>query len=140
VYSNEGLRALIEVFQIERYMPDPAPVLVTLAMYAAHCLPGQSPWLMMVGGPSGGKTDMLKILSGLPGVHSVGSMTAAALLSGTNKKEVAKDATGGLLRQVGEVGLILVRDFTSIISMGNDPRQQVLPHSEKCTTATIHVT
>lgn len=31
----------------------------------------------------------------------------AALLSGTSRKEVAKDATGGLLRRIGDRGVLV---------------------------------
>ena len=51
----------------------------------------------------------------------------AALLSGTGKKERAKDATGGLLRKLPEGGgVLLLKDFTSIIDMHRDARAEVL--------------
>src|SRR5581483_543192 len=51
----------------------------------------------------------------------------AALLSGTAKKEKAKDATGGLLRKLPEGGGVLIlKDFTSIIDMHRDSRAEVL--------------
>lgn len=51
----------------------------------------------------------------------------AALLSGTGQKERAKDATGGLLRRLPPGGgLLLLKDFTSIIEMHRDSRAEVL--------------
>ena len=50
----------------------------------------------------------------------------AALLSGTPAKRRAKNATGGLLRQVGASGTLVVKDFTSILSMNRDTRAMVL--------------
>jgi hypothetical protein len=37
-------------------------------------------------------------------------LTEAALLSGIAKKEHENGATGGLLRQIGDFGIILVKD------------------------------
>ena len=50
----------------------------------------------------------------------------AALLSATPKRERTTDATGGLLRKIGERGLLVVKDVTSILSMNNDARAKVL--------------
>ncbi len=41
-------------------------------------------------------------------------------------KDAAKDATGGLLRKLGERGVLVVKDFTSILSMNRDTRASVL--------------
>ena len=46
-----------------------------------------------------------------------------ALLSGdARKRERAKDATGGLLRKIGDRGLLVIKDVTSILSMNRDTR------------------
>jgi hypothetical protein len=50
----------------------------------------------------------------------------AALLSATSKKERAKDATGGLLRKLGDRGVLVIKDVTSILSMNRDLRAKVL--------------
>lgn len=130
-YENNDLRDLVDVFRSERYLPDAGPLLVTLAMYAGYCVSRQPPWLMIVGGPSGGKTDVVNGLSLLPGVQSVGSLTAPALLSGSGKRDRAAGATGGLLRQIGNRGFVVVRNFTSILSMKHESLQQVLAASRE---------
>ena len=50
----------------------------------------------------------------------------AALLSATPKRERTNDATGGLLRKIGDRGLLVIKDVTSILSMNNDARAKVL--------------
>jgi len=50
----------------------------------------------------------------------------ASLLSGTKKSEHAPDAKGGLLKEIGEFGIVIFKDFTSILSMNRDSRQTVL--------------
>jgi hypothetical protein len=83
---------------------------------------------MLVGGSGVGKTERLIPLSVMPDVILESSITGpAALLSGTAKKERAKTATGGLLRKVPLGGGVLVlKDFTSILDMHRDARAEVL--------------
>src|SRR5439155_21641856 len=42
------------------------------------------------------------------------------------RRERSKDAKGGLLREIGEFGILLHKDFGSVISMNRDTRAQVL--------------
>ena len=42
------------------------------------------------------------------------------------ERERAKDATGGLLRQIGDRGVLVIKDVTSILSMDRDTRGEVL--------------
>ena len=100
-----------------------------LAAYVANRkLDGDPVWLMLVGGSGVGKTERLIPLAVMPDVVLESSITGpAALLSGTGKKERAKDATGGLLRKLPEGGgVLLLKDFTSIIDMHRES------HARKC--------
>lgn len=62
----------------------------------------------------------------LPDVHQTSTLTEAALLSGTPRKEHAKGARGGLLPTIGEFGLIVCKDLTSMLSMHRDAQAEVL--------------
>jgi hypothetical protein len=109
--------------------PDPIPTRATLAAYVANRkLNGDPVWLMEVGGSGVGKTERLMPLSVMPDVVLESSITGpAALLSGTGKKDRAKDATGGLLRKFPPGGGVLIlKDFTSIIDMHRESRAEVL--------------
>jgi len=60
-------------------------------------------------------------------VFAVATLTEAALLSGTPKREKAEGAKGGLLREIGAgPGILLCKDFGSILSMNRDARASVL--------------
>lgn len=97
-----------------------------LAAAAAEKLDGDPPWLLVVGGSGAAKTETIMPLTEA-GAVSVSTINGeAALLSGTAKKDKAKHATGGLLRELGSHGLLLVKDFTSILSMNRDTRALVL--------------
>jgi hypothetical protein len=115
-----------EVFQRWLYLPDTAPLDVVLAAIIANRLPGDPAWIGVIAPPSNGKTEMLEATSGLAEVFSAATLTEASLLSGTPGRERAKDASGGLLREIGEYGIILCKDFTSVLAMNKDTRGQVL--------------
>jgi hypothetical protein len=50
----------------------------------------------------------------------------ASLLSGTPKQQRDNSAKGGLLRQIGDFGIIVLKDFTSVLSMHAETRGEVL--------------
>jgi hypothetical protein len=99
---------------------------VTLCAAAAERLTGDPPWLLLVGGSGAAKTETVMPLTGAGAVVISTISGEAALLSGTAKRERAKDASGGLLRKVGDRGLVVIKDVTSILSMNRDTRALVL--------------
>ncbi|WP_052745788.1 hypothetical protein [Allosalinactinospora lopnorensis] len=97
-----------------------------LAVAAAERLGGDPCWLLVVSGSGAAKTETVMPLSGA-GAVVVSTITGeAALLSGTPEKERSAGATGGLLRKIGEAGILVIKDFTSILSMNRDARAAVL--------------
>ncbi len=125
-------RTLAEVEAVfHRWIPDndPIPTRVALATYVANQrLDGDPVWTMFVGGSGVGKTERLIPLAAMPDVVLASTLTGqAALLSGSAQKDRAKDASGGLLRRMPSSGGVLVlKDFTSIIDMHRDGRAEVL--------------
>jgi len=83
-------------------------------------------WLLTVGGPGGGKTETVMPLKGCGALIVSTISSDAALLSGTAKKERAKDATGGLLRKLEPRGLMVLKDVTSLLSLHPGVRAQIL--------------
>jgi hypothetical protein len=120
------LHEVVEVFRRWLYLPDVGPLLALLATMAANLLPGDPVWLLLVAASGGGKTELLGSLSRLPNVHQAATLTEAALLSGTPVKQRAKDARGGLLRDIGEFGTIVCKDFTSTLAQNKDTRGATL--------------
>jgi hypothetical protein len=120
-----ALQKVIDVYQGAYYAPNPTLMLVTLATYAASLQFNDPLWIMIVGGSSTGKTatmDCLKLLK----VFSCSTVTVASLLSGTGSKERDMKSTGGILWEIGVSGMIAMKDFTTILSMGRDPMREVL--------------
>jgi hypothetical protein len=97
-----------------------------LAVVAAEKLSGDPPWLLIISGPGNAKTETIQATSGL-NARVVSTITSeGALLSASPRKQRSKTATGGLLRQIGERGVLAIKDFTSIISASHEVRMQVL--------------
>jgi len=117
---------VIATFGRHMHLDDIAPVLVTAATIVANRSQADPLWTLFVGPPSSGKTECLQAASGLPDVHSVGTITEAGLLSGTPDSEYDEGSQGGLLREIGNFGIISAKDFTSILSMNRDARALVL--------------
>lgn len=99
---------------------------VVLSAAAVERLDGDPLWLLVVSGSGNAKTETVMALTGA-GAHVASTVNSeGALLSATSTKERAKDATGGLLRRIGSRGLLVIKDFTSILAMNRDVRASVL--------------
>lgn len=124
--AQTALAAAVAAFARWLHLPCPDSVYAVLGAYAANKLPGDPVWLMVVGATSGGKTELIQPLAALPDVYPSATLTEAALLSGTPQKEQASNARGGLLRELGDFGVLLNKDFGSVLSMNRDARAQTL--------------
>lgn len=95
---------------------------VVLATLIANLFKGDPSWLMLVAPPSGGKTELLRALDGLPFVYFLSSLTAQTLISG---KKTKNGSSCSLLPKLNGKILIL-KDFTSVLSMKHEQRAEVL--------------
>lgn len=121
-----ALEQCIAVYRRWLHLADSDMVIAALAAVAANLIPGDPLWLLFVGSPGSGKTEMIAPFAGLEYVHAASTFTEAALLSGTPKKEQANGAKGGLLRQLDTFGIILAKDFSGVLTMNRDARAQLL--------------
>jgi bifunctional DNA primase/polymerase-like protein len=122
----------LAIFDRWLLLPDPTPIYAMVGAVAANLLPGDPVWLGLIGPPSSAKTELLNSISGLPNVVQAATLTVAGLLSGTPKKQHTGGAKGGLLRQIGDFGIIALKDFGSVLSM---PKPRCWPHCARSTTA-----
>jgi hypothetical protein len=123
---SASLTQAIATFRRWLFLDDPAPVHVAAAALVANRALGDPVWVLLVCAPSTGKTEILSAATGLPFVVSAAKVTEASLLSGTSAKEKAKNATGGLLRQIGDFGVLLCKDFTSVLAQNKDARAEAM--------------
>lgn len=122
--ANSGpgtsLEKVIDTFQLWLELPDPGSVEVVMATLAAMYVDGDPVYELLVGPPGSGKTEVINATAKLPHMHPASKVTEQSLLSGTSAKERSRNATGGLLRQVGNFGILLFKDFTSALSQRPD--------------------
>lgn len=99
------------------HMNSPDNLYTLCGAVAANMLTGPPLWLMFIGPPGCGKTELLTTVSAIPGIQFVHAITSdAAYLSGSPRASSSK-GTGGLLRQVGGHGMLISDDMTRIMNM-----------------------
>jgi hypothetical protein len=123
----ERVAHLEAVFRDWLVINDLVPLRAVLGAVASHLL-GDDALALCVIGPSGSlKTVIAESLSRVPGVVPSSLVKGpAALLSGTPRKERSKSSTGGLLREIGDSGVLVLKDFTSLLSLQRDARAELL--------------
>jgi hypothetical protein len=97
-----------------------------IAAAAAERLTGDPLWLLVISGPGNAKTETVQSLMGCGAQVTSTIASEGALLSGTSRKDRNKTATGGLLRKIGDRGILVIKDFTSILSGDRHLRPAIL--------------
>jgi hypothetical protein len=118
---------LAAAIQDQLYFPDLTPLYAVCGVVAANMMQGYPVWLMMIGPPESGKTELLKGLFAIKGCLECGDLTGkAALLSGSRQKDRDADSTGGVLRKLidspdgGKRGALIMLDFARTV-LAADP-------------------
>jgi hypothetical protein len=97
-----------------------------MSVAAVEKLSGDPVWLMVISGSGNAKTETVQATSKI-GAHIVSTISSpGALLSASPRKQHSKGATGGLLREIGKHGLLVIKDVTSILSQERNVRTEVL--------------
>ena len=127
-----GRSALAELEQqVNDYLllDDPDAVAVILGVVAAQKLSGDTPWLMIIGPPSGAKTELLALSRHVPAVFELSELTDKTLASGYDpddkKPSVAHGQEPSLLARLDRQ-ILVFKDFTTILEMQREKRQAVL--------------
>ena len=108
-YDTDALDAMLAAAAVEKFNDGSDPV-----------------WLLIISGPGAAKTETVQALDGVGAIVTSSISGEAALLSATPQHDRAKNATGGMLRKIGDRGLLVVKDVTSLLSMNTDTRDKVL--------------
>ncbi len=107
--------------------PDVQPMLFMVAVAAAALsgMSGDPLWGVIVGGSGWGKTEALMPLDGLPDVAMASQVTEAGLMSGSSDKDRTLSSTGGLLPSMGDRGLLVFKEMTSLLQGDRHARAKV---------------
>jgi hypothetical protein len=97
-----------------------------LAAAASEQLSGDPLWLLVISGSGNAKTETVQALAGAGTQVTSTIASEGALLSATPRREKSKHATGGLLRKIGNRGILVIKDVTSILSADRNVRAGVL--------------
>lgn len=126
--AGKRWEAVVASLLAHHHEPDLQAARALYSALAAHRLPRQPVWPMLVAPPGSMKTDLLAALDGLPKVHLIDRVTPNTFLSG-QVKDGKRPATGNrssLLHRIGASGIIAYPDFSTVLSMNRTHRGSVL--------------
>jgi len=104
------------------HLEDPAHIRFALAVGVSSALDGDPLWGMIVGPPSGGKTEAVGLLDDITEEH-VDDITGPALLSWTQGKTPRPT---GILTRVGTRAFVSISDFSTILASSDRGGRDVL--------------
>ena len=93
--TDERWDAVVRALHTHYYEPDIEAARALYAAVAAHDLSGQPVWPMAVAPPSSMKTEIVRALEGLRGVHSIDSVTSKTFISGQIRDRADPPFFGG---------------------------------------------
>lgn len=96
---------------------------VMVAIALAVKLEGDPIWLMIIGGSSSGKSEIINTLNKVQWNTPVSSLTENSFLSSMKGKDGAETS---LLKRMGTKGMLTFKDYTSILSMRPEKRDLIV--------------
>lgn len=122
-----------EIFETFLLMKDKDLVRITIAAVLGNQMPGRRPiWLMLVAPPSSGKTTTLNALLGMKvatpageiiePIVSISDLTENSFASGMKRS----DRETSLLKRIPYGGVMVFKDFTSVLSKNNDAKRIIM--------------
>ena len=101
-------------------LEDPNVIDVALATIVANKAEGDPVWLLLVGAPSTGKSEILRALFDCDGIHPLGGFTANTFASGFEKANV------GLLETLPSEITLVIKDFGTLLTMRHEDKALIL--------------
>lgn len=126
---SDGLIDHVNLEQIKKkykeifYIEDDMILDIICAVTIATKLKCDPIWLLIIGGSSSGKSELIGTLGKVPFVHQISSMTENTFLSSMRTSD-GKEAS--LLHRIGVNGMITMKDYTSILSMRSEKRELIV--------------
>ena len=113
---------VLEIFKKWLILDDPEIIKIICATMLANRLQGDPLWLFIIAPPGGSKTEILRSLTGNFAI-AVSTLSEHSLISGLRQGKNAPDPS--LIPKLdGKV--LIIKDFTSILSMRRESREEIL--------------
>jgi 5S rRNA maturation endonuclease (ribonuclease M5)/DNA-binding transcriptional ArsR family regulator len=122
--AYDELRAAFEKWLA---LPDDLAIRFVLSVVIANRLSGDPLWAFIVGPSGSSKTEFVNPLTTLEFVRPLDQLTTNTFLSGKQKK----DANASLLLQLPYGAILLIRDFSSILDMHREKRDEIFSQLRK---------
>lgn len=103
-------------------IPDTGIIRVLCATVIANKLKLDPVWLMIVASSSGGKSELINALNGLPYIHPISDVTMNTFASGFKGKPGEETS----LLWKANYGILAFKDFTSIISKDKEAKKAIM--------------
>ncbi len=125
-------QAVEAAFRKWYHQPDLQAARILYASLAAHRMTGQPVWPMFIAPPGSMKTELLNSLRQESGVWAIDSVSTNTFLSGQiGQRSIGVTVPGGdptapsLLHRIGDSGVIMIPDFSTISGMRQDQRMEI---------------
>lgn len=119
------LRETLGTFQKWLELEETDYIKVAFATLVSNKIPGDPVWLFIIGPPGASKTEVIRSFNGLAEIGKVyitSKLTPKSLISGWVSKKAKFDPS---LMPKLDGKTLLIKDFTSILSMQRESREQV---------------
>jgi hypothetical protein len=116
---DQVIKAYKQVYYLENeeFLP------VVIATVLANSLKGSPVWLMLIGGSSSGKSEVISAICKYPTVKEISTLTSNTFLSGMPSRDGRPTS---LLHQIGLRGTITMKDFTSVLSLRKEALGEIM--------------
>jgi hypothetical protein len=113
------IKEIKDYYKTVFYMEDDFIIDLAIAVTIGIYTSGEPIWLMIVGGSSSGKSEIIQMLGDVNFVYPISNMTENTFLSGMRSVD-GKETS--LLKRIGKKGVIVMKDYTSILAMRSEKR------------------
>jgi len=105
------------------YIENDEVVDVIMAVYVANRFNADPVWLIIIAPPSNTKTELLRAFDGHKNAFFISNLTPSTLVSGIIKRKGKPEPS--LLPRLNDK-IVILKDFTSLLSMRSENRQEIL--------------
>jgi len=120
---KDKIDELKKIYKDVFYLEEDMILNVIVAITVAAKLEGDPIWLLIIGGPSSGKSELCQSLGTIPFVHSVSTLSENTFLSNMPSSGGKENS---LLHRIGPKGVLVMKDYTSILSMRAEKRDVII--------------